>query len=331
MHPLKRLLPAGVILLIVVFVGIVGYRVIEHWTLLESVYMVITTVLTIGFQEMHPLSAAGRVLTLAIAIAGVGTAIYAAGQAAEIIVEGEILGYRMRRKMDKRIREMKDHYIISGFGRVGHQVAADFAAAQIPYVIIDSKPETVSELEPRGVPHIVGDATLDETLEEAGIRRAKGLVACSDSDVANVYVTLSARALNPNLNIIARAAQLETEKKLVMAGANRVISPYVMSGRRMAAMAVRPISSDFLDLVTHGGELEFRLHEVAVPDQSSLIDRTLAEAEIRTRSGALVLAIRKTSGTFELQPKSSSVICRGDILVVIGTQEQIEALEGIIA
>jgi voltage-gated potassium channel len=320
-----------VILLIVVFVGIVGYRVIEHWTLLESVYMVITTVLTIGFQEMHPLSAAGRVLTLAIAIAGVGTAIYAAGQAAEIIVEGEILGYRMRRKMDKRIREMKDHYIISGFGRVGHQVAADFAAAQIPYVIIDSKPETVSELEPKGVPHIVGDATLDETLEEAGIRRAKGLVACSDSDVANVYVTLSARALNPNLNIIARAAQLETEKKLVMAGANRVISPYVMSGRRMAAMAVRPISSDFLDLVTHGGELEFRLHEVAVPDQSSLIDRTLAEAEIRTRSGALVLAIRKASGTFELQPKSSSVICRGDILVVIGTQEQIEALEGIIA
>jgi voltage-gated potassium channel len=320
-----------VILLIVVFVGIIGYRVIEHWTLLESIYMVITTVLTIGFQEMHPLSPAGRMLTLAIAIAGVGTAIYAAGQAAEIIVEGEILGYRMRRKMDKRIREMKDHYIISGFGRVGHQVAADFAAAKIPYVIIDSKPETVSELEPKGVPHIVGDATLDETLEEAGIRRAKGLVACSDSDVANVYVTLSARALNPSLNIIARAAQLETEKKLVMAGANRVISPYVMSGRRMAAMAVRPISSDFLDLVTHGGELEFRLYEVAVPDHSSLIEHTLAEAEIRTRSGALVLAIRKASGTFELQPHASSVISRGDILVVIGTQEQIEALEGIVA
>lgn len=331
MHPFKRLLPAGVILLIVVFVGIIGYRVIEHWTLLESIYMVITTVLTIGFQEMHPLSPAGRMLTLAIAIAGVGTAIYAAGQAAEIIVEGEILGYRMRRKMDKRIREMKDHYIISGFGRVGHQVAADFAAAKIPYVIIDSKPETVSELEPKGVPHIVGDATLDETLEEAGIRRAKGLVACSDSDVANVYVTLSARALNPSLNIIARAAQLETEKKLVMAGANRVISPYVMSGRRMAAMAVRPISSDFLDMVTHGGELEFRLYEVAVPDHSSLIEHTLAEAEIRTRSGALVLAIRKASGTFELQPHASSVISRGDILVVIGTQEQIEALEGIVA
>ena len=329
-HPFKRLLPAGVILLIVVVVGIVGYKVIEHWTLLESVYMVVTTLFTIGFEEVRPLSDTGRILTIVIAIAGVGTAIYAAGQAAEIIVEGEILGYRMRRKMEKRIREMKDHYIISGFGRVGHQVAADFTAARIPYVIIDAKRETVSELEPKGVPHIVGDATLDEILEEAGIRRAKGLVACSDSDVSNVYVTLSARALNPNLNIIARAAQLETEKKLMMAGANRVISPYVMSGRRMAAMAVRPISSDFLDLVTHGGELEFRLHEVAVPDHSPLVDCTLAEVDIRTRSGSLVLAIRKTSGAFDLQPRASSVIHKGDILVVIGTPEQIEALAGIV-
>jgi voltage-gated potassium channel len=330
-HPFKRLLPAAVILLVVVCVGVVGYRVVEHWTLLECIYMVVTTILTIGFQEVHSLSNAGRLLTLLIAVGGVGTAIYAAGQAAEIIVEGEILGYRMRRKMDKRIREMKDHYIISGFGRVGHQVAADFAAAKIPYVIIDAKPETVSELEPRGVPHVVGDATLDEILEEAGIRRAKGLVACSDSDVSNVYVTLSARALNPNLNIIARAAQAETEKKLVMAGADRVISPYVMSGRRMAAMAMRPISSDFLDLVTHGGELEFRLHEVKVSDHSPLIDLTLAEAEIRTRSGALVLGMRKSSGIFDLQPQASSVISRGDILVVIGTQEQIEALEKIVA
>ncbi len=331
MNPFKRLRAAGIILLVVLAVGIGGYILIERWTLLESAYMVVITLLTIGFEEVHPLSGPGRILTMVIAIAGVGTAIYAAGQAVDMIVEGEILGYRMRRKMDKRIRELRSHYIISGFGRVGHQVAEDFEAARLSYVVIDSKPETVSELGPKGIPHIVGDATLDEILEEAGIRNAKGLVACSDSDVANVYVTLSARALNPKLFIIARAAQRETEKKLKMAGADRVISPYFISGRRMAAMASRPVSSDFLDMVTHGGELEFRLHEISVPDGSPLMNRTLAQAEIRTKTGALVLAIHKASGGFELQPHASSVIHKGDTLVLIGTQEQIEALESMVS
>jgi voltage-gated potassium channel len=249
----------------------------------------------------------------------------------EIIVEGEILGYRKRKKMDKRIMEMRDHYIICGFGRVGHQVAADFNVAKIPYVVIDSKPETVSELEPKGIPHLVADATSDDVLVEAGIHRAKGLVACSDSDVANVYVTLSARDLNPGLLIVARAAQRATEKKLKTAGANRVISPYFISGRRMAALAAKPVTSDFLDLVTHGGELEFRLHEVAIPANSPLNRKTLAEAEIRDRSGALVLAIHKAGGSFELQPRASSIMDPGDTLVVIGTQEQIESLEKMVS
>jgi len=330
-NPFKRLLPLATILLTVVLIGIFGYVWLEHWTFLESAYMVVITLFTIGFQEVHPLSDAGRILTMFITIVGVGTAVYAAGRAAEIIVEGEMFGYRKRTKMDKRIREMKDHYIITGFGRVGHQVAQDFDAAGIPYVIVDSKPETMSELDPKGVPHLVGDATLDETLEEAGIRRAKGLVACSDSDVANVYVTLSARALNPSLYIVARAAQAETEKKLKMAGANRVISPYLISGRRMAAMAVRPVTSDFLDMVTHGGELEFRLHEIPIPRGSPLDNQTLATAQIRTRSGVVVLANHGADGIFELQPHASSLIKSGDTLVVIGTPEQTEALEKMLA
>ncbi len=327
MNPFKRLLPAGIVLLAVVVIGIGGYVLLEHWTLLEAAYMVVITLTTVGFQEVHPLSHAGRGLTMFISIAGVGTAIYAAGRAAEIIVEGEMLGYRKRIKMDKRIREMRDHYIITGYGRVGHQVASDFAVANMPYVVIDSKPETVRELQPRGVPYLVGDATLDETLEEAGIRRAKGLVACSDSDVANVYVTLSARALNPGLYIVARASQAETEKKLKMAGANRVVSPYLISARRMAAMAVRPVTSDFLDTVTHGGDLEFRLHEIPIPSASALHNHTLGEAEVRSKSGAVILAIHGGDGTFELQPNASSVLRGGDTLVVIGTPEQIETLE----
>ena len=323
-------MPAGLILLTVVLIGVSGYTLIERWTLLDSTYMVVTTILTIGFQEVHPLSTGGRILTLFIAVAGVGTALYALTQLMEIIVEGEILGYRKRKKMDRRIKEMRSHYIICGFGRVGHQVAADFSGAKIPYVVIDAKPSTVGELEPKGIPHLVADATSDEILEEAGIRKAKGLVACSDSDVANVYVTLSARNLNPDLYIVARAAQRETEKKLKAAGANRVISPYFISGRRMAALAVKPVTSDFLDLVTHGGELEFRLHEVSIPSNSAVVDRSLAQAQIRDQSGVVVLAIQKKDGSFELQPHASSMISHGDTLVVIGTQEQIESLEKLV-
>jgi voltage-gated potassium channel len=326
MNPFRRLLPIVLVLLAVLVVGVAGFMSIEGWGFLESLYMVVITLLTIGFQEVHPLSAQGRIFTMLIAVVGAGTAVFAAGKAAEIIIEGEVHGYRMRRRMEQHIQDLKDHYIIAGFGRVGHQVAEDFHDAGLPYVVIDTKPETVNELQPKGVPHIVGDPTLDEVLEEAGILRAKGLVACSDSDVSNVYVTLSARALNTGLYIVARASQRETEKKLKMAGADRVVSPYFISGRRMAAMVTRPVTSDFLDTVSHGGELEFRLHEIPVPARSSLAGRTIAESQIRTRCGAMVLAIHKLGGTLELQPQASSTIRAGDTLVVIGTTGQIEAL-----
>jgi voltage-gated potassium channel len=331
MNPFRRLVPALLALLVILVIGVTGFVLFERRPMLEAVYLVVVTLLTIGFDQVHPVSGSGRVLTIFIAVCGVGTALYAAGQVVEIIIEGEILGYRTKRKMEQRIADMRNHYIICGFGRVGHQVAADFASAGTPYVVIDSKVQTTAELSPRGTPHIVGDATSDEILEEAGISRARGLVACSDSDVANVYVTLSARALNPTLYIVARASQPETEKKLRMAGANRVISPYVMSGRRMAAMVTRPVVSDFLDTVTHGGELEFRLHEMTIPAGSPLAGRTLADAEIRLKSGALVLAIHRADGGFSLQPNAASVLGAGDVLVLVGTQEQIDALERLLS
>jgi len=311
---------------IVVF-GILGYVLIEKWSLLDAVYMVITTIFTVGFQEVRPLSSAGKIFTMSIIVGGVGSAIYAAGQVVEIIVEGEMTGYRKRRRMDKTIREMKDHYIICGFGRVGHQVAQVFETSRIPFVVIDSKKETFDELEAKGFPILIGDATDDSILTAAGILCAKGLVACSDSDVANVYVTLSARVLNPRLNIVARAAFKDTEKKLIMAGANRVISPYFISGVRMAALATRPVAIDFLDLVTHGGLVDFSLFQVTIGEGSPLHHKSLAEADIRKKSGALVLAIRKADGSFDLQPNATSRIEMNDVLVVIGTQEQFDLLQ----
>jgi len=326
-HPLRRLVPAAALLAIIAAIGVAGYTVIERWSLLDAAYMVVITLFTIGFAEVHPLSVPGKFFTMLIAVTGVGTAVYAAGRAVEIIVEGEMLGYRRKRSMADKIARLEGHYIICGFGRVGHQVAEALENSGFSCVVIDSRQETTGELEARGAPYIVGDATNDHTLVQAGIHQARGLIACSDSDVANVYVTLSARALNPSLHIVARAGHPETEKKLIMAGANRVISPYLIAGRRMAALATRPVTSDFLDLVTHGGQVEFSMYEMTVPENSLLVFKTLAEADIRGTTGATVLAIRKPDGSFDLQPSSLSRICGHDLLVVLGTLEQIEKLQ----
>ena len=201
-------------------------------------------------------------------------------------------------------------------------MGAEFDAARVPYVVVDQKQEIEEQLGPRDIPYIVGDITSDDNLVEAGIKSARGLIAAADSDVANLYVTLSARVLNPSLYIVARASEIESENKLMMAGANRVIAPYFISGKRMAALATRPVTSDFLDMVMHGESLEFSLNEVTIPDNSPLINKTISEAEIRHKSGALVLAIRRADGSFDLQPDSSSIIEKGDTFVVIGTQEQ---------
>jgi voltage-gated potassium channel len=314
-------------LAIVVVVGILGYTFIEKWTVLDSIYMIVITLFTVGFKEVHPLSPAGKIFTIFIIVGGVGSAIYAAGQVVEIIVEGEMTGYRKRRNMDKKIKEMKDHYVICGFGRVGHQVAQVFETSQVPFVVIDPKKETLDELEAKGTPVLIGDATDDTVLMAAGINCARGLIACSDSDVANVYVTLSARQLNSGLYIVARASLKDTEKKLTMAGANRVISPYFISGVRMAAMATRPVAIDFLDLVTHSGLVDFSLFQITIPTGSPLNQKSIAEADIRNTSGALVLAIRKSDGSFDLHPRETSRIDTNDVLVVLGTQEQFDLLQ----
>ena len=326
-HPFRRLFPAMMFLAVIVVAGILGYTVIEKWTVLDSVYMVVITIFTVGFEEVHPLSSAGKIFTIFIIVGGVGSAIYAAGQVMEIIVEGEMTGYRRWKTMDKKIKEITDHYIICGFGRVGHQVAQVFESSRVPFVVIDPKKESLDELEARGVPVLIGDATDDAVLMAAGIDYAKGLIACSDSDVANVYITLSARQLNANLNIVARAGLKESEKKLTMAGANRVISPYFISGLRMAAMATRPVAIDFLDLVTHGGLVDFSLFQITIPAGSPLHGKSIAEADIRNTSGVLVLAVRKSDNSFDLRPKGTSKIEADDVLVVLGTQEQFNLLQ----
>lgn len=310
--------------------GVLGYTLIEGWSLLEAFYMLVITLSTVGFKEVHELSDTGRLLTMVLIISGVGTAVYAVGTFGEMIVEGQIFGYRRKKRMQKKIKDMNNHYVICGFGRVGHQVAKELEAEEIPYLVIDLKEATAVELEPRGIPYLIGNASANGMLQKAGVEKAKGLMSCADSDEENVFVTLSARVLNRDLHIVARASGRDTEEKLKIAGANRTISPYFISGRRMAALATRPVASDFLDMVMHGEHLEFNLREFRVKDKSHMIGKSLEDAKIRQRSGATVLAIRKADEAFNLQPIAVSKVEKGDILVVIGTQEQLEMLEKMI-
>jgi len=326
MNPLRRLIPPFLVLLIIIVVGISGYMFIEGWEFLDALYMIVITLFTVGFNEVHDLSRFGEMLTMFIIVCGVGTAIYTVGQFGEIMIEGQIFGYRRKKRMEKKIKDMKGHYIICGFGRVGHQVADELKNDQIQYVVVDKKPQTSDELEPGGIPYVLGDGTTNGVLKEAGLEKAKGLIACADSDMENVFVTLSARAANPEIYIVARASGKDAEEKLKMAGANRVISPYFISGRRMAGLAIKPVTSDFLDTVMHGEHLAFSLREINIPVKSPMVKKSLAEAEIRQKSGATVLAIRKADGGFNLQPLANSIVEAGDILIVIGTHEQLDLL-----
>ncbi|MCX5750070.1 MAG: NAD-binding protein [Candidatus Saganbacteria bacterium] len=328
MNPLRRLfLPLGLLFLLMVF-GVLGYVFIEKAPFLDALYMVVITLSTVGFREVVPLNSLGKILTMILILCGVGTMIYTLGQLGEMIMEGQLIGFRRRKRMEKQISDLKDHYIICGFGRVGHQAAEAFKRDGIPYVVIDSKEDTEQELEPRGIPYIVGEINSDENLEKAGIKRAKGLIACADSDASNVFVTITARVLNPNILVIARASSLESRNILKKAGANQVVSPYVISGRRMAALAVRPVSVEFLDTFIHGGDIDLEIEEFNVDGNSKLTGKSLKDLDIRGKTGATILAVKRKSGKFDLQPSGATTVEEGDILVGLGTEEQLKLLEG---
>lgn len=327
MNPLRKLLPPFLILIFISFLGVVAFLVVEGVSLLDAIYMVVVTLSTDGISAAYKLSSAGKIVVIALIFCGLLTVFYLAGQFVEIIMEGQIIGYRRRKQMENRIKELKDHYIICGFGRVGHQVAVELEAAKIPYVVLDSKPETAEELGAKNIPYIVGDISSDKILIDAGIKNAKGLISSADSDTANVFVTLSARVLNPDLTIIARASSIDAEEKMKKAGANRVISPYFIAGKRMAAVATKPVAIDFLDTVLHSEHLEMEVREFKLTSDCTLAGKSLGAADIRGKTGAFIMAIRKASGEFNFQPGADTIIEVGDILVAIGTPNQLDSLQ----
>jgi len=327
LNPFGRLIIPLFLLFLIIAIGVTGYYFLEGIPLLDSFYMVVITLSTVGFREVRELGTAGKVLTIGMIIMGVGTVAYTVGQLIEIVVEGQIIGYRRRRRMESNIKELKNHFIICGFGRVGHEVAENLRAHKIKFVVIDMKPDTATELNELGEPYIIGDASSDEALEAAGVKTARGLVAANDSDVANVFVTLTARVLNPKLYIVARSSCLESEKKLKKAGANRVISPYYIAGQRMATMVLKPVTVDFIDTVMKGEKLEHNIEEIKIDKNSKIAGKTIGEAEIRSKTGATVLAVKRFNGSFELHPAAKTRIEAGDTLVVVGAAAELHELE----
>ena len=306
----------------VLVAGTAGY-VALGFPLLDAMYQTVTTVTTVGFREVQPLSDAGQVFTMGLILVGVATALYTFSTFMGALIEGQVRALLGRRKMERQIARKSDHVIVCGYGRVGRSIAEYLGHAGEDVVVVDRNPEHVATLP---FPVVVGEATEDRTLREAGIERARVLVTALTTDADNLFVTLSGRAMRPDLFIVARARIDESEGKLVHAGANRVVNPQSIGGKRMAAFVLQPHVAEFLDVVMHDGSLEFRLEEIPVPGGSALAGASLRDAHIRDHTGALILAMRDGDGTFTTNPSPETVLCAGQILIAIGTETQLAAL-----
>jgi voltage-gated potassium channel len=326
----RRVWTAALLLFGVIVVGTAGYAIIERWGFLDSLYMTVITIATVGFREVGTLSDAGRVFTIVLIFAGVGSIAYSFGTIVEFMVEGHLRNLLEGRRMEKRISALSGHHIVVGIGRVGSVVARSLADEGVPFVIIDSCEECRVAAEDAGWLFVLGDATEEQVLLEAGVDRARGLVTAVDTDADNLFISLTARTLNPSLYIIARSSSVTSEAKILRSGADRVITPNVIGGRRMAAMVLHPLVSDYLDIVTHGDEIEFRLDSMPVGRASRLAGATIKEARVRDATGAYILAVRSEGGQVNANPPAETLLNAGDELVVLGTREQLAELAALL-
>lgn len=307
--------------------GTAGYSSIEGWPLLDALYMTVITITTVGFLEVHPLTAAGRVFTMALSLIGIFTLFYAASAIIRGIVTGEVGGDLGRQRMQRILAELTDHVIVCGFGRMGRLVCEEFTASQMPFVVIDREASLLQQFKsPHGIA-LVGDATSDEVLRRAGVARARVLVTVAASDADNLYITMSARLLNEKLFIVARAEDEEAEKKLLRAGASRVVSPYVIGGQRMAQAVLRPAVLDFIELATRVDYMELQIEETEVQPGSALVGAQVKDSRLRKDLGIIIVAIKRVDGQMLFNPEPEVAIGPGDLLITLGHRAQLDRLE----
>jgi voltage-gated potassium channel len=322
----RRLVRTLIAFLLVVLFGFVGYQVLEGLGPLDSLYMTVITITTVGFREVVELDDAGKMLTIALIGAGVVTVTYAAFTAAEYVVEGHLRDELERRRMDRAISELRHHTIVCGYGRVGRHLAATLERDGAPFVVVDNDEDKLDELADRGHLRVRGDATEEHVLAEAGLDHAAALVACVNSDADNVLVTLTAKGMRPGCVVIARVKADENERKLQRAGADRVISPSTIGGRRIAQILTRPAVADFLDGIA-GGATDYTLEEVTVAAGGELDGLSLRDAAIRERFHCTVLALRHAADNrLDSHPAPNQPLEVGDVLVVMGSEDDVVAL-----
>jgi voltage-gated potassium channel len=322
----KKLLLAAAALASITVVGVIGYMLIEGWSFMDALYMTVISITTTGFLEVHEMDTAGRVFTILLIIGGSSSALYALTIIVLYIMEGHLGSALWRRSMKNRIAHLKNHFILCGYGRVGQEIARILADEKADFVIIDKSREGITQAEMDNHLYIMADAASDDTLKEAGIERARGLIVAIGNDADSTYVTLSARQIKPDLFIEARISSHEAEGKLKRAGADRIVSPYSIGARRMAMLALQPEVADFIDIVSFKGH-DMYLENLIVGKGSMLAEKTLGDA--RKESKAVVLAINRNNRKMITNPSDNEKIQAGDSLIAMGTREELRALEGI--
>jgi voltage-gated potassium channel len=319
---LRRLGAALAGLVALLAYGTAGYILVEHYSPLQALFMTVITISTVGFQEVRPLHPGGEVLTMTVIAFGVIDFLYTFGLLVELMSSGEWQRYWRMRRVERRLSDMADHVIVCGYGRTGRQVASELIQSKQPFVVVEWHQDGLANVEQDQVLHVIGDAADDSVLERAGIRQARALVSAVDSDEGNVYIVLTARSLNPGLYIVARSSHPDSLEKMRRAGADRVVSPYTLSGRRMAALAMQPAVVDTFDLLTGGTDTPMRVEELVVSAEGA---PGLTARDLR-QSGAVLLALRSSDGVLRVGPGDDERLAVDDILVAMGTTEQLARL-----
>lgn len=325
----NRIRLALLLLATVVATGTVGFHYIEGWSWLDGLYMTVITMTTVGYGETHPLSDLGKVFNTFLIIMAVMAGGFLVATFTQAMLEFEFGKFLGRRRMEREIAKLNNHYIICGAGRVGRTVAREFRARKVPFVIVETQAGRVQWAMDENIPVIVGSATSEEVLQHAHIEQARGLVAAVSSDADNLYIVLTARGMKPDLKIIARASEEEAIPKIKRAGASQVVSPYQFLGRRIAQVLMRPHVLDFIDTAFGGDRLDMQIEQVRVGEKSTLAGKTLAACGIRQKTGVMVLALKGEDGKLNFNPEPDAVINPGDHLIAVGSADHLQRLESL--
>ena len=322
-----RLRRSIALLLGVVVFGTIGYMLIEGWEVWDALYMTVISVTTVGYKEIHPMSRAGELFTMVVLTVGVATVLYSFSFVMARVVEGDLESRWVRRRRERMLDELTNHFIVCGFGRMGLIIAQEFTRQGIPFVIIERDSERMQQAIDAGFLAVEADASSEQVLKRVRIDRARGFIAAVSTDAENVYAVLTARLLRPDLYIIGRAETEDAKAKLVRAGADRVVSPYQIGGLQLAQTALRPAVVDFVQIATSSENIELNMEQVQISEGAVLAGRSLVEANLRQRFGVVVVGIQRSDGRMEFNPPPDAVMRAGDHLVVLGHLDKLRALE----